>query len=322
MNTRYRRPGFFGGFSLFPPVIKFMIISNLVIFLLQILFLNMLRVGKIPVSLLLFKYFSLQPIFGEVSYYSPILGSFFPWQIITYMFIHGNFGHIFFNMFALWMFGVEIENLWGSKKFLIYYFLCGIGAALANLFIAPFFSEVGPTVGASGAVYGVLIAFAFLFPNREIYLYFLFPIKAKYFVIFYIILEVVYVATSVESGIAHIAHLGGAVVGFIYLLYDSKRQIKNIFRSSKNIHDYTDFFSNNNYGQPFEPPREKEPEREVKNVEYKEMTKQELKKQQEEEQKKIQKRIDKILDKLAEKGYDALTDEEKRILFEDSKKLR
>lgn len=286
------------------------------------MFFNMLKIGKMPVSILFLKYFALQPIFGEVNISSTIVGHFFPWQVITYMFIHGNFGHIFFNMFALWMFGVEIENLWGSKKFLIYYFLCGIGAAIANLFIAPFFTDVGPTIGASGAVYGVLVAFAFLFPNREIYLYFLFPIKAKYFVIFYIILEAVYVATSVESGVAHVAHLGGAVVGFIYLLFDSRNQFKRFFQSSKNTEDFTNFFSDREFGRPFEPPRRKGPEKEVKNAEYKEITKEDLKKQQEEEQKKIQKRIDKILDKLAEKGYDALTDEEKRILFEDSKKLR
>ncbi len=323
MNTKYKKPGFLGGFSLFPPVIKFMLISNLTVFLLQIFLLNMLRIGKYPLSLLFLKYFALQPIFGDVSFYNnPILGQFYPWQIVTYMFIHGNFGHIFFNMFALWMFGVEIENLWGSKKFLIYYFICGIGAALSNLFITPFFSDVGPTIGASGAVFGILIAFAFLFPNREIYLYFLFPIKAKYFVVFYIILEVVYIVTSVESGVAHVAHVGGAVIGFIYLLFDSNVRFKNFFKKQNNIFDYTDFFSDREFGKPFEPPRKKESEKEIRNAEYKELSKEDIKKQQEEEQKKIQKRIDKILDKLAEKGYDALTDEEKRMLFEDSKKLR
>jgi membrane associated rhomboid family serine protease len=89
--------------------------------------------------------------------------------------MHGNFWHLFMNMFALWMFGMELENIWGSKKFLMYYLICGVGAGLSNLLIAPVFTDVMlPTIGASGSVYGILVAFGMLFPNREIFLYFLF----------------------------------------------------------------------------------------------------------------------------------------------------
>ena len=154
----------------------------------------------------------------KLGLYYPGSEHFRPYQFVTHMFMHANFMHLFFNMFALWMFGVELENLWGSKKFLFYYFLCGIGAGLANLLIAPFFTSVGPTVGASGSIYGVLVAFGFLFPNREIYIYFLLPVKAKYLVVLYMALEIFSVASQQESGIAHVAHLGGALVGIVYLL--------------------------------------------------------------------------------------------------------
>lgn len=323
MSYERQRPGLFGGFSFFPPVIKFMLISNVVIFFLQRFFLPMLKIGTVHLDYYFLQLFALQPIFGIAPELVRYVGDFYPWQVITYMFMHGDFGHIFFNMFALWMFGVEIENLWGSKKFLIYYFLCGISAAVANLFIAPLFSTVGPTIGASGAVYGVLVAFAFLFPNRHIYLYFLLPIKAKYLIIFYIALEVIYVASNQATGIAHIAHLGGAVAGLIYLFATKKSGLKNIFDNFKGT-DYTRYGDRNYGSRPFEPPKREEPKEEKKyyDAQYYEIQKEDLKKQQEEEQTTLQKRIDSILDKVAKSGYTSLTDEEKRILFEDSKKLR
>src|SRR6202008_2569552 len=144
----------------------------------------------------------------------PVGQGFYPWQLFTYMFMHGGLMHLLFNMFALWMFGMELENTWGSRKFMLYYLICGVGAGLSNLFIGPLFGPAGPTVGASGAIYGVLIAFGMMFPDRPIFVYFLLPIRARYFVLIYITLEVYAGITGTADGIAHFAHLGGAAVGF------------------------------------------------------------------------------------------------------------
>lgn len=138
-----------------------------------------------------------------------------PWQFVSYMFLHASIGHIFFNLFALWMFGQSIENLWGTRRFVTYYFLTGIGAALLHMLVA---GGGAPVVGASGAVYGILIAFAMMFPNRYIFLLFLpVPIKAKYFVMIFGALELFNGVTSLTTGIAHFAHLGGMVVGYILI---------------------------------------------------------------------------------------------------------
>ncbi len=145
----------------------------------------------------------------------PQTGNFWPWQLVTYMFLHGNFLHIFFNLFVLWMFGLQIENLWGTKRFVIYYFITGIGAGILHLILA---AEGVPTVGASGAVFGILLAFGMMFPNREIMLIFLpIPIKAKYFVIMIGAFELFAGVSGLQTGIAHFAHLGGIVIGFILI---------------------------------------------------------------------------------------------------------
>ncbi|MFN3306546.1 MAG: rhomboid family intramembrane serine protease, partial [Candidatus Kapaibacteriota bacterium] len=123
---------------------------------------------------------------------------------------------MFFNLFALWMFGVELETIWGSRKFLTFYILSGVGAGLFQLFIAPLFSEPLPTIGASGAVFGVLAAFGFTFPNRPVFMFPIFiPIPAKFFVIFYAGLAFLLGVTGSAGNVAHIAHLGGAFTGFI-----------------------------------------------------------------------------------------------------------
>ena len=339
MSSQYNnRQGGFGGFSLFPPVIKFLLISNIGIFLFTEILFPSLRFGQNSLSDIILKYFALNPFSGiNVRMPSGVIEhfAFLPWQVITYMFLHGGFAHLFFNMFALWMFGMELENLWGSKKFLIYYTICGVGAAVANLLISPLFGPAGPTIGASGAIYGILVAFGFIFPNRNIYIYFMIPIKAKYLVIIYMALEVIYLATSSQDGVAHTAHLGGAVVGFIYLLIEHKKDL-NLLRNFKSM---------GSSGFGFTPPRREnttyEPhgynEKEVKTT-YEEIKADEKRRSEEEkqrvkdkndyqkekdyEQQEIQKRIDAILDKLASGGYNSLTEEEKRILFEESKKLR
>lgn len=322
MNNLNRRPGFIGGFSFFPPVIKYLLISNVAIFLLQHFFLDSLRMGNTNIGAVFFRLFALQPIFQNLHINSPYIGPFMPWQLISYMFLHADFTHIFFNMFALWMFGMELENLWGAKRFLIYYLICGLGAALSNLLIAPFFSQVGPTIGASGSIYGILVAFGYLFPNRQIYIYFLIPIKAKYLVILYMALEIFAVASQSESGIAHVAHLGGAVVGLIYLLITNRHRL-NLFSDFRGSSSRPSFFENKgSSGTQYKPPSYSDAQKKAYDAEYKDLGQKDYKNEIDLKQKEIQEKIDVILDKLSSSGYQSLTDEEKRILFEESKKLR
>lgn len=181
-----------------PPVIKNLLIINLIVFLATML---LERNGLYIITNSL----ALNPI-GS--------GRFHIWQPITYMFMHAGWSHLLFNMFALWMFGYVLENYWGSRRFLFYYFICGLGAALCNLLVPGW----GITVGASGAVYGILLAFGMMFPNERIYLYFFVPIKAKWFVIGYAAIEL-FEGLLYNDGIAHFAHLGGMLFGLLLILY-------------------------------------------------------------------------------------------------------
>lgn len=211
------------GFNILPPVIKNLIIINGLAFLL----------------LMVWQGANLNWILGMFPFQSE---NFQPYQIVTHMFMHGGLGHIFFNMFALWMFGSPLENIWGPKLFLVFYLVTGLGAALCLQIwntveihqLQQTIAEGGslaynatqmlqaklniPTVGASGAVFGVLLAFGMLFPNTLIYIYFLFPVKAKYFVIFYGAVELYMgIANNPGDNIAHFAHLGGMLFGFILI---------------------------------------------------------------------------------------------------------
>jgi membrane associated rhomboid family serine protease len=159
-------------------------------------------------------YFGLVPILVWEKY--------FLWQLFTYMFLHGSFFHILFNLLALWMFGGELENYWGSKKFLFYFFFCGIGAGICTVVLTPY--QFIPVIGASGAIYGILLAFGWLFPNRLIYVYFLFPIPAKYFVIIFGLIEFFSSIGGAGGGVAHLTHLGGLLFGILYMLYPTVRQ--------------------------------------------------------------------------------------------------
>jgi len=152
-----------------------------------------------------------------------IIGRFEVWRILTYLFMHGGLFHILFNMLALWMFGVELERMWGSRYFLKYYFVCGVGGALTMLLLGllpvPAFASLysALTIGASGAVYGIMLAFALYFPNAPIILFFVFPVPARYAVM---IMGGIALLSSMESGgggVAHAAHLGGLVAGYLYL---------------------------------------------------------------------------------------------------------
>lgn len=310
MSNNYYRPSGFGGFSFFPPVIKNLLIINGIVFLIQVLG-QQFTVDGLAISDLITKYFALIPLgginirngFGDVSHWT-----FFPWQLITYQFMHGGFTHILLNMFALWMFGIEIENLWGSKKFLIFYLMCGVAAGIAQLILPPFFNEqLAPTIGASGAIFGVLIAFGMMFPDRYIYIYFLLPVKAKYLIIGYVLLELY----SIPQGgnVAHLAHLGGALAGFIYLLYERKNN--KLFSGSyfkSNAKKSFNFFKG--APNPFNKKEEK-----VQDAKYYEIS------DDVDKEKVTQEQIDKILDKISESGYQNLTEKEKKILFEASKKM-
>jgi membrane associated rhomboid family serine protease len=238
----YRFSG--GRFGSTPPVTKNLIIINVVMLLGSMLLSQMFR-------------FNLNGTLGMFYFQSPL---FAPWQIVTHMFMHGGLGHIFFNMYALWIFGKTLESVWGSKRFLIYYLATGLGAAffhqlvnyiqfapdiaalkaaysvdiinkaLLNEILQPgnqFFSIgkelVRPTVGASGAVYGVLLAFGMLFPNTPLFLMFIpIPIKAKWLVIGFGLLELYLGITQSGGNIAHFAHLGGMIFGFFLIKYWSK----------------------------------------------------------------------------------------------------
>ncbi len=139
----------------------------------------------------------------------------FVWQLVTYLFLHAGFFHILFNMYALWIFGADLERQWGERRFLFYYFLTGIGAGLVDVLFHP--SWPIPTVGCSGAVYGLLLAYGVLFPERLIFYALIIPMKAKWFVVLMGVIEFVSSLATPGSGVSHIAHLGGMLFGYLYL---------------------------------------------------------------------------------------------------------
>lgn len=226
-------------FEAIPPVIKNLVIINALVFFAQNIFGN---VGP----------YGMENLFALHDVHSVY---FRPHQLITHMFMHGSLTHIFFNMFALWMFGSMLENVWGSKRFLIFYMACGLGAALLHLGVlymemsqvmeifrqlpasqqeellySPTFKVNTATVGASGAVFGCLAAFGYLFPNSLLYVYFLFPIKAKWFVLIYAAMELwLGVQNSAGDNVAHWAHLGGALVGFLLVLYWNRKNRRHFY---------------------------------------------------------------------------------------------
>ncbi|MEO5675675.1 MAG: rhomboid family intramembrane serine protease [Chitinophagales bacterium] len=269
-------------FEILPFAVKNLLIINGLMFAATFVFKNTMNVNLIRVLGL--HYFTSD--------------QFQPYQLISHMFMHGSVIHIFSNMFALWMFGSALENIWGTKKFLTFYFSCGLGGALMHLGITwwnyqgieqdvisyqlhpgltefvsliqrhsdvlsggyaksindfynnwrsnpadPTFLEASrqmstvvlkafadvPIVGASGAVFGVLVAFGLLFPNVYLYLYFFFPLKAKYFVIFYAAFELYAGISGSQDGVAHFAHIGGALVGFIIVKYWGRNLRKKFF---------------------------------------------------------------------------------------------
>ena len=148
----------------------------------------------------------------------PLGAQFMPWQVLTYAFVHANLPHLLFNMFGVYMFGSDIERVWGPRRYLIYYLVCALSAAAAQILVSSVTGAYYPTVGASGAVFGLLLAFAMLFPNRIVVpLIPPIPMRAPVFVALYGLLELVLGVTGTQAGVAHFAHLGGLAGGFLFI---------------------------------------------------------------------------------------------------------
>lgn len=253
------------------------------------------------------------------------------YQLVTYLFMHGSFMHLFFNMLAVWMFGTVMERVWGPKRFLIYYLVCGIGAGIiqegvqyinyANENLAAYdfvmtssgritteaYLNLWTTVGASGAVYAILLAFGMTFPNERMFIIpFPFPIKAKWLIGGYIVIEVWSALNTPGDGIAHMAHLGGMLFGFLLIRY---------WRKHPNIEQR--FNGQNGFFQQMKKQYENKRRNTFHYQPSTETPRWEEHKEKEEDSAR-QAEIDAILDKIRKSGYDSLTKEEKKKLFEQS----
>ena len=269
------------------------------------------------------------------------------YQLFTYMFAHGGWSHIFFNMFALWMFGCIVERTWGPRKFLFYYIACGVGAGLFQE-LAQFaqfymlaadqlpdfrFSQVyevaaanarylnlWTTVGASGAIYGILLAFGMLYPEERMFIFPLpVPIKAKWFVLIYAAIELFMAFSTTGDGVAHLAHLGGMVVGFFLIRYWRRRpdinynrrggqQFFDSLRSAWERRSHRSAPGNERQRWDYGHTTGRTAQRPETDAEYNERKRWE------------QERTDAILDKIRRSGYDSLSNEEKQWLFDKSRK--
>lgn len=271
------------------------------------------------------------------------------WQFITYLFMHANFMHILFNMFSLWMFGQVVENVWGPKKFLIFYLICGVGAGFCQelaqygSYIAEGmanYDTVGDTitgnvipmsdslnsmttVGASGAIYGVLLAFGMLFPNERMFIIPIpVPIKAKWLVMGYAVIELFSAIGTSGDGVAHLAHLGGMLFGFLLIRYWRKHPYTGYQDFGMNRgRQFFDRMKNNweqrtsnrkttsNQGNSWSNNSQNQNRQTNSDWDYNARKRAE------------QAEVDKILDKIRKSGYDSLTKEEKKRLFENSKNM-
>lgn len=310
MNEQYSPTGF----RVLPPMVKHLLIINVLMFL-------------ATVTLERFN-IDLTDILGLPFFKA---SDFRIYQFVTYMFMHANFTHLFFNMFALWMFGNTLENIWGSQRFLLFYMVCGLGAGLCQEVvqyiqytntlaeyatvnmggrIIPMSTYLNAmnTVGASGAVYGLLLAFGMMFPDSRIYLYFFLPIKAKWFVIGYAVIELLTGLTGADN-VAHFAHLGGMLFGLILILYWRKNGLNG------------PDFNLNKWKGWFWRMKEKMNDRRKGYTRYEEV-KEEVPRNDGEYNRRRSERqrdVDALLDKVSKSGYGSLTDEEKEFLFKNSK---
>lgn len=249
------------GFGLQPGgVIKALIIINIAVFVIIHVFRNI----------------AWHIIFGLVP--RLVFSKFMIWQLATYLFVHVSLWHLVLNMLMLWMFGSVIESRWGSKKFLFYYFFTGIGAGLCSVLFA--FNSSSPVVGASGAIFGLLVAYAMMFPESVILLFFIFPMKMKYAAMVLAGINLLGAMSNPGGGIAYIAHLGGGLFGYLYLKNERIRVMFSRYSPAS-----------------------------IKNSLK---TKHMQNKQKEEEN--IDKQIDIILDKISAQGIKSLTQKERKIL--------
>jgi membrane associated rhomboid family serine protease len=219
--------------SAFPPVIKNLLIINVLVFFAQFVaettstgwMIQLLSAGALyppgsgdALAAMAQASGQVPTIFGRARPAALVMPGFQPWQVVTYAFLHADLFHILINMYVLWMFGMQIEQQWGSRRFGVYFFVCVIGAALAQVLIR--WGAPVPTLGASGGVFGVLLAFGMMFPERRIMLLFPpIPIKAKWFVIGLGALELFAGVSGGQSGVANFAHLGGALAGLLLIQY-------------------------------------------------------------------------------------------------------
>jgi membrane associated rhomboid family serine protease len=188
----------------FPKGVKWLLISNVAIFIIGF-FAQLARLDR-PLG-----YLALTPVY--------VLKDFFIWQLGTYAFLHGGFGHIIWNMLALWMFGADLERVWGTRRFVRFYFFCAVGAGICVVianYVLPWGNPSIATIGSSGAIFGILLVYAMLFPDREILWGFLIPIKVKYFVM--IVGAMAFLSSfQVNTGVSEFAHLGGLLFGYLFL---------------------------------------------------------------------------------------------------------
>ncbi len=262
------------------PWVRRLVVANLVVFLLQVtLFVS--------------------PGFLATFGFVPLTALARPWTFLTYMFLHGNFLHLAFNLLALFVFGPQVEERMGGGAFLRYYLLCGLGGAALS-FVLMQFRPVTLVVGASAAVYGVLLAFAWAWPDQPINVFLLpTPIPAKWLVTFYVAVTLVLALLSTSDGVAHLAHLGGFATGFLYLKVGDWR----LGRAERTLRRRTEPSVLVHPGRAARASDAPKPPRRV-------------------ERDPAQAEIDRVLDKISARGIDSLTPAERRFLAEMSRKMR
>lgn len=295
--------------TMFPPVIKWLLGINIGVF-----FLGMITFGgNIPG---VYHPFELLGALWPIG--SPRYGV---WQYFTYMFLHGGFGHIFFNMLTLWMFGMELEQLWGSRRFLAYYVLCGLGAGVIHSVVTMLLGTGAPTLGASGAIMGVMVAFGLVFPDRIVFMGFFFPMRARFAVFLFAGIDLYLGVVGSSDGIAHFAHLGGALVGLILLQVGGRMTLGGIF-------DRIPGFGGGRAVTESRPTPRQEGAR-IVDVSWRDVGSSPSTPQPSRRNElpvmdfgDDQEAVDQILDKITRQGYQSLTDDEKTILNRASKRMR
>lgn len=309
-----------------PIVTKNLLIINILMFLMT------MGMGRMGIDLN--KIFGLHFFLAE---------DFHLWQLFTYMFMHGGFMHILMNMFMLWMFGMVVENVWGPKKFLFYYLICGVGAGICQelaqygsymmeglsayqyvningmRMIMGDYLNLWTTVGASGAIYGVLLAFGMMFPEERMFIIPIpIPIKAKWIIIGSIAIELFSAFGTSNDGVAHLAHLGGMLFGFLLIKYWQKHPYAG---DDFGMNRGEQFFNHlrNNWEQRKTRTTSKRQGSDYSDWHMKSTQQPESDWDYNTRKKREQEEIDKILDKIRKSGYDSLTKEEKQRLFDNSK---